>query len=917
MSLTIGTRLGPYEILAPIGAGGMGEVYRARDTKLNRDVALKILPEAFVTDPDRLARFRREAQVLASLNHPNIGHIYGFEDSGATHALVLELIEGPTLADRIASGPMALADVLPIAQQIANALEAAHEQGIIHRDLKPANVKVRDDGTAKVLDFGLAKALAPEGSGATADLLNSPTMTNRDTALGMIIGTAAYMSPEQARGRPADKRADIWAFGVLVFEMLTGRRLFEGETVSDTLASVLRQDIDWRALPASTPAPLVRLLHRCLDRDPKRRLRDIGEARIALELSSGDSGATEAGRETPVAPAPPPRRFGLLHVLCAGLFLALMITAVLFWRSSRVQPAETLRVSVSLPNDRAFELAAHTVLAVSPDGSTLALIASAKGVTQLYLRPLREFEPRLLPGTDDASSPFFSPDGGWIGFFADGKLKKVPANGGPVITLADVTDNRGGVWTANDIIVYAAQPIGPLQQIPAAGGTPRPIVALDEQKHERTHRWPSVLPDGKTILFTVGSVEHPDDYDDATIEAVRLDTGARRLVVKGGRMGQYIATGHLLFLRGKILYAVPFDPARLEVSGAPVPVIDGVAGDTTTGAGDYSVSAHGTLAYIPGDPSGGQHVLAWVDGKGAATPIDVPPALYCDPKVSPDGHRLVVSVIDSSSARNILVIDPARGTASKLTFSSMNRTPLWSRDGKFVYYLNYETAGNLSVLMRKAADGSGDAERLREIHGQVYLEDLSPDGGAIVMSVSGVGTTPSARGLLAAGSRAVIERIAIAPGAGADPTVLVTGPADVYGAAISPDGRWLAYVSAEGSRTEVFVQSFTSSGGRAQVSTNGGIEPHWSPDGRSLYYLHNDELLAVPLEPGPAFAPGRPKTLFSGITYISIDSAETYHVAPVGDRFIMMRPTDTHATAQEVRTILNWFTELTHTVSSK
>jgi len=922
MALNPGSRVGPYEVVALIGAGGMGEVYRARDAKLGRDVALKILPALFTNDPERLARFRREAQVLASLNHSNIGHIYGFEDPSTSsgqagvHALVLELVDGPTLADRIAQGPIPLDEAIPIARQIADALEAAHEHGVIHRDLKPANVKVRDEGTVKVLDFGLAKAVDPAG-GSSSDALHSPTMTNQATALGIIIGTAAYMSPEQARGRAADKRADIWAFGVLVFEMLTGRRLFEGETVSDTMASVLRQDIDWRALPAGTPASLARLLHRCLDRDPKRRMRDIGEARIALESTGLEPGGGTAGSETPAVSARPPGRFNLLHLAIAGLFLALTVTAALLWRSSRVQPREPLRVSVSLPSDRAFDLAGHPVLAVSRDGSTLALVASAKGIAQLYLRPLREFDPRLLPGTEDASTPFFSPDGGWIGFFAGGKLKKIPSTGGPVITLADANDNRGGVWTDADTIVYAAQPTGPLLQLPAAGGTPRPVVALDEQKHERTHRWPSVLPDGKTILFTVGSVEHPDDYDDAAIEAVRLDTGARRLVVKGGRMGQYAATGHLLFLRGRVLYAIPFDPARLEVSGSAVPVVDGVAGDTTTGAGDYSVSERGTLTYVPGDPSGGQHLLAWVDNKGAVTPLDVPPALYCDPKVSPDGRRLVVSVIDSSSARNILVIDPARGTASKLTFGGLNRTPLWSRDGTFVYYLTYEAAGNLSLLMRKAADGSGNAERLRAIQGQVYLEDLSPDGSAIVLSISGTGTTPSARGLLAAGSRSVISRLALAPGAVAEPSVIVTAPADVFGAAISPDGRWLAYVSAEGSRREVFVQSFASSGGRAQVSTSGGNEPHWSPDGRSLYYLNNDQLLAVPLEPGAAFLPGRPKALFSGIVYISIDSAETYHVAPAGDRFIMMRPMDAHAPAQEVRTILNWFAELTRTVSGK
>jgi serine/threonine protein kinase len=401
MSLAPGTRLGPYEILAPIGAGGMGEVYRARDAKLNRDVALKILPDAFVTDPDRLARFRREAQVLASLNHPSIGHIYGFEDSGASHALVLELVEGPTLADRIVHGPMALADAAPIARQIAEALEAAHDHGVIHRDLKPANIKVSDDGTVKVLDFGLAKVLDPATSGA--EVMNSPTLSARATQLGMILGTAAYMAPEQAKGRAVDKRADVWAFGAVLYEMLSGQRAFKGDDVSDTLAAVLRQDIDWRELPASTPAAVRQLIARCLDRDPKRRLRDIGEARVLLESpAAAHADQSVAG---PLAASPVVQhRFGTVHAIAAGLLVMLLAVSWFWWRSAGTAAGTPTRVVVTLSPDVSLNLAVHRILAMSRDGSKIALVADHKGIDQLYLRPMDEFEPRLIEGTDDASS---------------------------------------------------------------------------------------------------------------------------------------------------------------------------------------------------------------------------------------------------------------------------------------------------------------------------------------------------------------------------------------------------------------------------------------------------------------------------------------------------------------------------------
>jgi serine/threonine-protein kinase len=641
MIIAPGSRLGPYDVLSLLGRGGMGEVYRARDARLGRDVAIKVLPPALAADADRRARFEREAQVLASLNHPNIAAVYGLEEADGRVAIVLELVEGPTLEERIVgvnvgsperppvrTDVRAHGSVLPrdeailIARQIVDALEAAHEKGIIHRDLKPANIKLSPDGRVKVLDFGLAKALAPVLSGV--DQENSPTLTTPAmTAIGMLLGTAAYMSPEQARGLVVDKRADIWAFGVVLFEMLTGGRLFHGATVSDTIAGVLRQEIDWRALPAGTPPSIESLLRRCLDRDPKRRLRDIGEARLALEAATREPVDVARAEAPPVAA--PKRRYGLVHLAAAGLLLALLAAIGALWVFAGASNPLDARLSVSLPSDLTFNLANRPVVAISHDGTRLAIVAQSKGVTRLYVRPIQEFDLRLLAGTEGASGPFFSPDGAWIGFFADGKIKKVRADGGPVVTLADAADPRNAVWTAGDLIFYTPQSIGPVYKIPAAGGSPEPIATLDARKQERTHRWPAALPDGNTILFTVGSVAHPDDYDDASIEAVRLKTGTRHVVVPAGRMASYVSTGHLLYVRGRLLYAVPFDAETLQVRGMAVPVVDGVSGDTTTGAANYAVSASGTLAYVPGDPAGADRRIGWVDMKGASRSSTCPP----------------------------------------------------------------------------------------------------------------------------------------------------------------------------------------------------------------------------------------------------------------------------------------------------
>ena len=589
MSLTPGTKLGPYEIVTPLGAGGMGEVYRARDSKLHRDVAIKVLPEAVAADPDRLARFEREAQVLASLNHPNIAHLYGVEDSGATHALVMELVEGPTLADRIAAGLITLADALPIAKQIAEALEAAHEQGIIHRDLKPANVKVRPDGTVKVLDFGLAKALDPS-VGSSVEAKNSPTMTARGTEMGMILGTAAYMAPEQAKGRVVDRRADIWAFGVVLHEMLTGRRLFEAEDVSETLAAVLTRDVSMMPLPVDLPARLRALVRDCLIRDPRQRLRDIGDARLVLDRiiagAPDDVGApatatsVSAGRRS---------RERLAWIAAVTLGVALVVTATMTVRHLReaAPVVEPIQLTISAPEKSAFD---GTVpqFAVSPDGRQVAFVAARQGALVLWVRSLSTLEVTPLPGTDWAQHPFWSPDSRFIAFFADGKLKKVPAEGGAPVVLCSAPTDRGGAWNPDNVLLVSPTTGGPLQRV-SADGTFTPVTKL--AKGETSHRWPAFLPDGHHFLYFVGV----GDNITGEIRMGSLDSTEAVPVTASLSNGLY-AAGHVLFVRDGNLMAQPFDPLSPASTGAAFRVAEQVFADTAA-YGAFSVSSANVLTY--------------------------------------------------------------------------------------------------------------------------------------------------------------------------------------------------------------------------------------------------------------------------------------------------------------------------------
>src|ERR1035437_9675033 len=709
MPLSAGTRLGPYEILAPIGAGGMGEVYRAKDTGLDREVAIKVLPDALARDPERLARFKREAEVLASLNHPNIGHIYGVE----SQALVMELVEGETL-----KGPLPVETALNYARQIAEALEAAHEKGIVHRDLKPANIMVTSAGLVKVLDFGLAKAA--EEPFAAGDPAESPTATLSPTRAGVILGTAAYMSPEQARGASVDKRADIWAFGVVLYEMLAGKRAFSGGSITEILAEVLRGEPDWSALPAATTPRVRKLLRRCLDRDRKQRLQDIGEARIVIDAHEEDVGSQ---------PQPPAGR--LWPWAAAVLAMALALTAAVgWWRARRPAPLNPLmRFRVELGPDIKLQ-GDDAPLALSPDGTLLAVIVrGADGVIRLATRRLDQNEFTPLAGTEGASAPFFSPDGQWIGFNSDRRIKKISVRGGAAGALCEAPGIITPSWGDDGNIIAALGWVTGLSRIPPAGGPPVPVTELNQEKSERRHGWPQVLPGSRAVLFTT---QHANQtFDDADIDVVFLKTGKRSTVHHGGFYARYLPSGDLVWVHQNVLYAAPFDVDRLALTGEPQPVIEDIYNGMDTG-GDFSFSQTGTFVYV-GRKGGLQRSIFWLDSTGRTRPLQPAPGLYGFPRFSPDGKRLAFTIGDERGHEDIWVRDLERGNASRVTvLPGQNQSPLWTPDGKnLVFWSSNQAAAGLYSVR---ADGSGVAQRLTD--GKVWQvpQSVSLDGKRLAMT---------------------------------------------------------------------------------------------------------------------------------------------------------------------------------------
>jgi serine/threonine protein kinase/Tol biopolymer transport system component len=912
-----GTSVGPYRIEALIGAGGMGEVYRARDTKLDRDVALKVLPESLTHDLDRLTRFSREAHVLASLNHPNIAAIHGFEDRGDVHALVLELVEGPTLADRIGRRPLSLPEALPIARQIADALAAAHEHGVIHRDLKPANIKVRDDGTVKVLDFGLAKPLQDAASAQSESepplpALQSPTvMSPVVTATGVILGTAAYMSPEQAKGRAADKRVDVWAFGCVIYETLTGKRAFNGDDVSDTVASVLKSQPDWTALPNDTPAAIRRLLRRSLEKDPRRRLSDMADARLEIDEAEGFAGADttpEAGPRVTTRVRPP-----LAWTIAATLAVAL-ISAIVLWSPWRVGPlpvSEHLSVDLGADAFLGGSLGGMLQLAISPDGSMLAFVGERDGVDRLYLRRFAQLQALPLV-TGQVSEPFFSPDGEWIGFFsiADHKLKKIRVAGGAAVAICDIDTlfPRGASWGDDGFIVFNPDAAAwtPLLRVPAAGGKPEPFSTLSEG--EIAHRWPQVMPGAHALLYA--SFGTQGGIDASNIVAQRRPSGPSKIVIRGAHYARYLRSGHLVYAQGAALFAVPFDVNRLEVTGQPVAIVQGVTTYTVSGAPLFAVSDAGTLAYVPGDLITTDAPMMWMRRDGTMTPMRSIPRDWRSPQFSPDGKRIAFHV-DDGRQLDVYTYEWARDFTTRLTSDpAVDSYPVWSPDGRTIVFASSRGVKQLANLYWASADGSGEAHRLTSTDDRQLATSWHPSGKYLAfdqqispqqwdlmvlpMDVSGSGWK-------AGTATRVMSRIAQRPTA-----------------VFSPDGRWLAYTSNESGRSEVFVRSFPGPGAQWQVSTSGGWVPTWSRRRNELVYLSllpDSHLMVVSYTiEGDTFRAGPPRK-WSEQPISGRPTARSFDLHPDGDRIVASGDLTTTTNVDKVVLVSNFMDEVRRRLS--
>lgn len=858
-TLSIGTRLGPYEITDTVASGGMGDVYRARDSKLQRDVALKVLPESFAHDRERISRFRREAQLLASLNHPNIAAIYGLEESGDVLAIAMELIEGPTLAERMSAGPVPLEEALGLAKQTSRALEAAHERGIVHRDLKPANVKVTRDGVIKVLDFGLGKVLNADSSASHSSA----------TRHGAILGTAAYMSPEQARGLPVDKRTDIWAFGVVLYEMLSGVRLFAGDTSSDILAAVLAKEPDWNRIPVRVR----RLLQRCLEKDPKQRLHDIADVWMLLDEEPERS--PQANRM---------RSLLLMGALVVVTALALWIT----WRDARTAhtPLQPLvRLDVDLGHDVSLGSLRGPDVILSPDGNRLVYTSHSR----LFTRRLDQTEAIELEGTEKAFAPFFSPDAQWVAYFADNKLKKVAIQGGPPIDICDALLAYGGSWGDDGNVIAAID--GRLARVSSNGGVPVRLTQLEPG--EVVHRWPQILPGAKAVLFSAYSAI--SGLSGATLELMSLEDYHRKTLWRGATWGQYLPGGHLIFLNKGTLLAVPFNLKTREVQPPPLPLLDGIAYSSESGFGQISIAQNGSLVYRSSRVGQGLVTLQLLDISGKAQPLLGTPGDYFCPTLSPEGSRLALI-----SGGDIWVYDLKRETMSRLTAGRGYTGLVWTPNGQYIIFRG------ATGLFWLRADGSGQPQVLIQNENVGNQLSFTADGKRLAFVLNNPKTAASLWTV-------PIQSEAGGPRAG-KPEVFLQESFDDRGPAFSPDGRWLAYFSAESGRFEVYVRAFPGRGAKQQISTDGGASPMWSRDGSELFFRNiNDQIMVAPctLTAGSFFA-DKPR-LWSGRKLALTPTARGFDVAPDRKHIVASLPAEypeQQNNRNQVTFVLNFLDEL-------
>jgi eukaryotic-like serine/threonine-protein kinase len=877
MALAQGEQLGHYKILSLLGKGGMGEVYRARDVKLGRDVAIKVLPTGLVPDPERLARFEREARVLAALNHPHIAAIYGLED----HAIVMELVEGPTLAERIASGPIPLDECLAIAAQIADGLEAAHEKGIIHRDLKPANVKAPLDGPVKVLDLGLATAM-PAAGREDGHSENSPTLTMAAaTEAGMILGTAAYMSPEQAAGKRADKRSDIWSFGAVLWEMLVGKRIFvRGETISHTLADVLRSPIDFKKLPASTPASIVELLKRCLDRDVKTRLRDIGEARVAIAKYLAHPGEEEHETSARSGSAMGAWLVAAMFALAAGTL------AFVHFREAPT-PERAMRMQIALP-----ENASGSNFALSPDGRMLAITAVSGGKSHLWLRPLDAVQPQLMPGTEGATYPFWSPDSRYVAFFAESKLKKILASGGPPQALCDAPEGRGGSWNRDDVILFSSVDGGgfAIQKVSAAGGAS----AMTVKSPRGIVRYPVFLPNGRNFLYTLTRVS-PEENG---IYFRSLDGTENRRIVADESTVSY-AAGRILFIRENALMAQPFDTDKGQALGDPLQIAAGVSRTTNVVYAPVTVSDTGVLIYEAGGASdAGNQIVRYDRGGKLLETLGAKGGIY-NPAFSPDGRSLAFMRL-SPSGSDIWLWDVARGSEQRFAKDpAFGWAPVWSPAGDRIGFQS-NRAGGITNLYVRPVSGIGQDEPLFLSDSRKTPTQWSHDGRFIVF------------GEIDSKTRDDIWILPVESGKPGKPFVFLHSESNEEFGQLSPDSHWMAYTSDESGRREVYVRTFPAGEDPKRISIDGGEEPRWRGDGKELYFVGADaKFMAVPLRIGagakPSLEPASPQTLFAAPP-LSHYTAYTYDydVTVDGKQFVLATAVDRPGSSLPLNVVLNW-----------
>ncbi len=882
----IGRTLSHYKVLEKIGEGGMGEVYLAKDTKLDREVAVKVLPRAFSENKERLARFEREAKLLASMNHPNIAAIHELEESDGVHFLALEYVPGETLAERIRRGPVPIDEALPLFQQIAEGLEAAHEKGVIHRDLKPANIKVTPEGKVKVLDFGLAKAMA--GETPTQQLSESPTITRDATETGVLLGTAPYMSPEQARGKAADKRTDIWAFGCCLYEALTGKAAYLGETVTDTIAKIVEREPDWEALPATTPILIQSLLRRCLHKEADRRIHDIADVRIELE-SHGELEWGEADGQRRQAQGLSATRFREKVAWALAAALGLLSAVVAVWHfTSPSMAVRPIRLSILPPSHVKFSL---VQFAVAPDGSMLAHVGiTPDGKRGLYVRPLDSVEPRLLAGTDDANLPFWSPDSRFIGFFAEGKLKKVLSAGGVPEILCDAHSHRGGTWGRHNEIVFSSE--GRLQLIPAEGGQPVQVVELNHARKETGHLHPYFLPDGRHFLYLARST----DEGLSGVYIGSTESQETKRLLSAHLNAEYAPPGYLLVANQDRLTAQQFDSTSFELTGDPFTVAESVRYNPGLGLAGFSVSDNGVLLYHSGEIAGLQQPL-WFDRDGTNVGAAGPTGVYdvgdaTDPGIvslSPDGRSFAAERVDVLTGNvDIWLTNLLRGTSSRFTMHpSQDTAPIWSPDGQQIAFSSSRD-GNWNVF-HKPIRSTGEGMPVRTLNNAIRATSWSPDG----------------RHLLCESRVDSWDSWLLPFSDDEEPFPITETPFDERQGRFSPDGKWISYTSVESGSPEIYVQPFPSSGEKWQVSTGGGTDSRWRADGKELFYLRLDQaLMSVEIDPtDPALQIGTPKPLFeTGIRPFG----GAYDVTGDGQRFLITTITQERSS---ITVVLNWMAD--------